>query len=213
MARSTRADGVRAPRVAAADRRTQLLDVAADVVSSVGVRALTLDAVAEKAGVHRPVVYRHFANADQLLAAVVDRELGQLSRSTADAVAGIEGFEPRLRSAVTSWMEHFAKSATLMNAALVRPPTTVELRAKRRKQNNASMAFLTHELQAAGVAGVDAEIAAALLLNGLTGVVALWRAKRITRPVAIDRFVAIAMSIVAGLAHGNSTDRFCDHQA
>ena len=63
------------------------------------------------------------------------------------------------------------------------------------------MAFLSHELRASGLADVDAEIAAALLLNGLTGVVALWRAKRMTRPVAVDRFVAIAMSIVAGLGH------------
>ena len=204
MVRGTPAEGVRAPRVAAADRRMQLLDVAADVVSSVGVRALTLEAVAEKAGVHRPVVYRHFANIDQLLAAVVDRELGRLSRSTADAVAGVEGFERRLRSAVTTWMDHFAKSATLMDAALVRPPTSVELRAKRREQNNASMAFLTGELHAAGLTDVDAEIAAALLLNGLVGVVALWRAKRVTRPVAIDRFVAIAMGIVAALGHENA---------
>lgn len=204
MVRDAPAEGVRAPRVAAADRRMQLLDVAADVVSSVGVRALTLDAVAEKAGVHRPVVYRHFANVDQLLAAVVDRELGRLSRSTAEAVEGVEGFERRLRSAVTAWMDHFAKSSTLMHAALVRPPTSSELRAKRRQQNNASMTFLTGELHAAGLTDVDAEIAAALLLNGLMGVVALWRAKRVTRPVAIDRFVAIAMGIVAALGHEKS---------
>ncbi len=204
MVRGTPAEGVRAPRVAAADRRTQLLDVAADVVSSIGVRSLTLEAVAEKAGVHRPVVYRHFANVDQLLAAVIDRELGRLSRSTAEAVAGVEGFERRLRSAVTAWTDHFAKSATLMNAALVRPPTSVQLRAKRRQQNNASMAFLTGELHAAGLTDVDAEIAAALLLNGLMGVVALWRAKRVTRPVAIDRFVAIAIGIVAALGHEKS---------
>ena len=204
MVRDAPAEGVRAPRVAAADRRMQLLDVAADVVSSIGVRSLTLDAVAEKAGVHRPVVYRHFANVDQLLAAVVDRELASLSRSTAEAVAGVEGFERRLRSAVTAWMDHFAKSSTLMHAALVRPPTSSELRAKRRQQNNASMAFLTGELHAAGLTDVDAEIAAALLLHGLMGVVALWRAKRVTRPVAIDRFVAIAMGIVAGLGHENA---------
>ncbi len=205
MVRGAPAEGIRAPRVAAADRRMQLLDVAADVVSSIGVRALTLDAVAEKAGVHRPVVYRHFANVDQLLAAVVDRELGRLNRSTAEAVAGVEGFERRLRSAVTAWMDHFAKSATLMDAALVGPPTSTELRAKRREQNNASMAFLTGELRAAGLTDVDAEIAAALLLNGLLGVVALWRAKRVTRPVAIDRFVAIAMGIVAALGHENAS--------
>ncbi len=204
MVRGAPAEGIRAPRVAAADRRMQLLDVAADVVSSIGVRALTLDAVAEIAGVHRPVVYRHFANVDQLLAAVVDRELGRLNRSTAEAVAGVEGFERRLRSAVTAWMDHFAKSATLMDAALVGPPTSTELRAKRREQNNASMAFLTGELRAAGLTDVDAEIAAALLLNGLLGVVALWRAKRVTRPVAIDRFVAIAMGIVAALGHEKS---------
>jgi AcrR family transcriptional regulator len=197
-----RARSTRPTRVAAAVRRVQLLEVAADIVSSGGVRALTVEAVAEKAGVHRPIVYRHFENAEQLLAAVIERELGLLGRSTKSVVDGVEGFEPRLRAAMTSWMHQFASSAMLMNAALVRAPTTDELRARRRAQNNASMSWLTAELNSAGLTATDSEIAAALLLTGLTGVVSLWRAKRITRDIATDRFVAMATSIVTGLRPG-----------
>ena len=98
----------RAPRVGAAERRAQLLEVAADIVSAGGARALTMDAVAVKAGVHRPVVYRHFENADAMLDAVVEDELRSLAQATDDAVAGLVGLETRLRAAVAAWMDSFA---------------------------------------------------------------------------------------------------------
>lgn len=181
-------------------RREQLLSVAADIVSSGGVRSLTMEAVATKAGVHRPVVYRHFANAEELLKAVVDQELSTLSSATDAAVDGIEGLEPRLRAAVSAWMDQFARAASLMNTALVKLPTTGALREQRRQQNKASMTFLTRELRNGGLTPTDAEIVAAVLLHGLVGLVALWRAKRVSRTVAIDRFVAIAMGAVNALS-------------
>ena len=189
----------RAPRVGAAERRAQLLEVAADIVSGGGTRALTMDAVAVKAGVHRPVVYRHFENADAMLDAVVEGELRSLTQATDDAVAGLVGLETRLRAAVAAWMDSFAKSAPLLSVALVQAPSTEPLRKRRRDQNRASMAFLVDELQADGLTAGDAEILAAVLLHGLVGIVSLWRAKRITRPVAIDRFVTIALGAAAAL--------------
>ena len=189
----------RAPRVGAGERRAQLLEVAADIVSGGGARALTMDAVAVKAGVHRPVVYRHFENAGAMLDAVVEGELRSLAQATDDAVAGLVGLETRLRAAVAAWMDSFAKAAPLLSVALVQAPSTEPLRKRRRHQNRASMAFLVDELRADGLTAADAEILAAVLLHGLVGIVSLWRAKRITRPVAIDRFVAIALGAAAEL--------------
>lgn len=189
-------------RVGAAERRVQLLDVATDLVASGGVRALTMDAVAAKAGVYRPVVYRHFENAEALLDAVVERELAALRSVTDTAVAGIVGLEPRLRAAVTAWMDSFARAASTLNVALVGAPSTGLLKERRARQNRASMRFLVGELRAGGLTPADADVLAAVLLHGLVGLVALWRAKRVTRPIAIDRFVAIALGGVAALVNG-----------
>jgi AcrR family transcriptional regulator len=206
-ARTRRGGSVR-PRVDSAARREQLLDTAADIVSAAGINALTIEAVIAKLGVHRPIVYRHFANADELLVAVIERELKALRDASADAVDGIEGFEPRIRAAVTSWMDHFARSPTLLSIGLVLPPMSSALRERRREQNDHSVGFFVREFEPEGLRGVDAELAAAALLHALTGIVALWARRQITRTVAIDRYVRISVATLHALrdASGDGPD-------
>ncbi len=64
----------RAPRLAPRERREQLLDAALRVVSERGFDAVTVDSVARRAGVTRPVVYDLFGDLEQLLLALIDRE-------------------------------------------------------------------------------------------------------------------------------------------
>jgi len=58
-------------------RRAQLLEVTEAIVGEQGFHAVTIEAVARRAGVTRPVVYGHFGDLDRLLAALVDREEGR----------------------------------------------------------------------------------------------------------------------------------------
>lgn len=71
-----------AARVPAAERRTQLLDAALTLVATLGHQAVTMDAVADRAGVTKPVIYGQFTGRAELLAALLRREqelaLGQL---------------------------------------------------------------------------------------------------------------------------------------
>src|SRR5262245_18399962 len=63
-----------APRLMPEQRREQLLDVVLDVIDTDGVGAVSVDAVARRAGVTRPVVYNHFTDANDMLRASLDRE-------------------------------------------------------------------------------------------------------------------------------------------
>lgn len=63
-----------AKRMAPADRREQLLDVALELIAESGYGGLTMNAVAQRADVTRPVVYDVFSNRDELLAALLERE-------------------------------------------------------------------------------------------------------------------------------------------
>src|SRR6266480_4420461 len=65
-------------RLSRAERRDALLDATAELVSSAEIDAVTMEAVAERAGVSRPLVYKHFANRGELLAALYDREAALL---------------------------------------------------------------------------------------------------------------------------------------
>ncbi|MBJ7289472.1 TetR/AcrR family transcriptional regulator [Williamsia sp.] len=58
--------------------RERLVDVAVSVVSRFGAQALNLTSVARHAGVGRATAYRVFGGRDELLAAIVDREVSIL---------------------------------------------------------------------------------------------------------------------------------------
>jgi AcrR family transcriptional regulator len=63
-----------APRLVPEQRREQLLDIVLDIIDTDGVAAVSMDAVARRAGVTRPVVYRQFPDANAMLRASLDRE-------------------------------------------------------------------------------------------------------------------------------------------
>jgi len=80
-----------AARVPAAQRRTELLDAALHLVVTAGHSAVTMDAVAEQAGVTKPVVYGVFGGRADLLDALLRREqeqaLAQLAAILPDPLA------------------------------------------------------------------------------------------------------------------------------
>src|ERR1700741_1289862 len=75
-----------APRLLPEQRREQLLDVVLDVIDTEGVSAVTVDAIARRAGVTRPVVYNHFTDANDMLRASLDRETKLALAQIVDAI-------------------------------------------------------------------------------------------------------------------------------
>lgn len=63
-----------APRMAPAERREQLVDAALEVILEQGYGGVSIEAIARRAGVTRPVVYDHFPNLGSLLQTLVERE-------------------------------------------------------------------------------------------------------------------------------------------
>src|SRR3982751_3028044 len=61
-------------RMAGDERREQILDVAMRVFSERGFRGTTTKEIATAAGVSEAMVFRHFANKDELYSAILDRK-------------------------------------------------------------------------------------------------------------------------------------------
>lgn len=75
-------------RMTGQQRREQLLDVGRKLFSEKGFEAVSVEEIAAKAGVSKPVVYEHFGGKEGLYAVVVDREMNHLLDSVQEALTG-----------------------------------------------------------------------------------------------------------------------------
>jgi TetR/AcrR family transcriptional regulator len=63
-----------APRMAAEDRREQIIEVAVRLFSQRGFRGTTTKEIAAAAGVNEAIIFRHFSTKSELYAAIIDRK-------------------------------------------------------------------------------------------------------------------------------------------
>jgi AcrR family transcriptional regulator len=99
-------------RMSGAERRSQLLDLARDIVGAEGFAALSIDRIARVAQVTRTVIYQHFTDLPGVMDALLDREsaiafAGISSVDLADDQDGTDrvgrGILAYLAAAPTSW--------------------------------------------------------------------------------------------------------------
>jgi AcrR family transcriptional regulator len=82
-------------RMTAPARREHLLDVTTQIVVERGFRDVSIEAVAQRAGITRAVIYRHFADLSALLEAVVAREMSRaLSQVAETALTDLSTGDP-----------------------------------------------------------------------------------------------------------------------
>jgi AcrR family transcriptional regulator len=68
------------------ERRKQLLDVGRTLFAERGFEAASIEEIAARAGVSKPVVYEHFGGKEGLYAVVVDREMQSLTSRISSAL-------------------------------------------------------------------------------------------------------------------------------
>jgi AcrR family transcriptional regulator len=95
-------------RMSAQERREQLVGVARSLFAAKGYEATSVEEIAERAGVSKPVVYQHFGGKEGVYAVVVDREVRHL---TGSIVRAFDATHPRLvaehaADAFLSYIEH-----------------------------------------------------------------------------------------------------------
>lgn len=150
--------------------RERILDAALELVAASGLRKLTMDEVAERAGVGRMTVYRRFGERERLIDALAIREVtallaeldGAVDRSAPIAEQIADGFATAIRLAHGHpLLERFAKHepATALEALNADGGAIFAL-------SRAFTANLLREAQATGeAAGVDADEAAEILVR------------------------------------------------
>ena len=69
------------------ERRQQLIEIAKSLFAQKGFDATSVEEIAAKARVSKPVVYEHFGGKEGLYAVVVDREMDFVVKSIAEAIS------------------------------------------------------------------------------------------------------------------------------
>ncbi|MCF8605748.1 TetR/AcrR family transcriptional regulator [Gordonia sp. HY442] len=82
------------------DVRTRLLDAAQDALAATGIRGTTVQHVAQRAGVSRAWLYRHFPDKSSLLGAAIVRLTEDFLAAAHRALEGVDDFDLRLAAGV-----------------------------------------------------------------------------------------------------------------
>jgi AcrR family transcriptional regulator len=92
-------------RLSATDRRAAILDSALQVFSSRGYHAASIDEIAQEAGISKALIYEHFPSKKDLHASLLERHVQEIFEALAQAAAGPEPGEVRLRNGVDAFLE------------------------------------------------------------------------------------------------------------
>jgi len=79
---------VQRSRMTSVERREQLIEIARALFAERGFEGASIEEIASRAGVSKPIVYEHFGGKQGLYAVVVDREVQQLMQRMRTALTG-----------------------------------------------------------------------------------------------------------------------------
>lgn len=82
-----RMHGSKGRRLSGSERRAQLIDVGRAVFAKRGYEGTSMEEIADRAKVSKPIVYEHFGGKEGLYAVVVDREMDYVVRRIVEAIA------------------------------------------------------------------------------------------------------------------------------
>src|SRR5690606_36685057 len=104
-----------------AERDRQMLDVAEEVFAERGYQGTSMDEIAERCGVSKPMLYEYFGSKDGLLEAGVGRSKAQLFDDTHKASAGATTPQDDLWRGMVAYFE-FMDAHVKSYAMLIREP-------------------------------------------------------------------------------------------
>ena len=194
---------VRPGRLAHADRREDLLDAATRLVTADGVEAVTMESVADAAGVSRPLVYKHFANRSEILVAVFRRESLRLHEEMSVEVAAGATVEDTYRALARASVRASAERGALFAALRAAGAWNPDLLRERQLRDRHTVRFFAERTMAEyGIGRAEAESLSAMLLTALESVLTQHRARRTPANAAtlVERYLDIVLGALERVA-------------
>ncbi len=198
-----------AARVPLDVRREQLLDAAIQVIVREGYEGISVDAIAREAGVTRPVVYGAYADLNELLGALLDRQQARALTQLAEVLPQqVDMADPNafLLDALRAWIDRVSNDQLTWRPILLAPhgtPEAVRVRidADRERIRGQLAGLLEIGIALRGGPAIDVEIAS----HALIGVLEHFGRLLLEDPDRFepDRLVSFAAGALAVLGNGD----------
>lgn len=170
----------RRKRMSRAAREQQMLDVAEAVFGERGYQATSMDEIAERCGVSKPMLYEYFGSKDGLLVACVSRSKAELLDVTQKAMAGATDPDDILWRGMVAYFSfidsHGDSFSMLLREPTAASPETAEAVEATRRQQSALIAGVLATF--APSAPADAIEAYTQIIMGASERMALWLTSR-----------------------------------
>jgi AcrR family transcriptional regulator len=183
-------EGNRRTRLSPEHRRRQLLDIAAAVIADEGTQAMTMERVAESAGVSKALVYRYFANRSALLLELYERESD--TQPLANRIRGARTFEDRLR-AITAF-DAVERSGLLFHRLVGEKSIEEDVESFRRQTRASVLRFWVTQLRTEGLDREQATAFATMFQAAVEAAGGLVARREVTRDVAEEQFYESALA-------------------
>src|SRR3954471_16258736 len=102
-----------------AERERQMLDVAEEVFAEQGYAVVSMEEIAVRVGVSKPMLYEYFGSKEGLPLATIGRARTELFETTASAIQAAETAEDKLRS---GYLAYFRFNEAHRRARAPAPP-------------------------------------------------------------------------------------------
>lgn len=188
----------RRKRMPRAERERQMIEIAEAVFAERGYVAASMDDIAERVGVSKPMLYEYFNSKEGLLMACIAQSRAELRRATEQAVVGSPTAEEALRRGLRAFFEFIrdrrqAWSLLRHEMALIGTPAADGIEATRRQQTDLIAALMSDYFDTSSELQVEAS---AEFVVGACERLAIWCERH--EDVSPDQATDYAMTILWG---------------
>ncbi|MEW6346229.1 MAG: helix-turn-helix domain-containing protein [Paraburkholderia sp.] len=175
-------------------RKNHFLDMAAEIVIESGVANVTMDAVAARSSVDKRLGYRYFSNRDDLLEALVHRELERMAQRVEAALPSGAPFAEKLAVNTRIWLSMLTAQGPLLRRLLYdQGPLETYSGAIRQAAVTNWAATLVAET---GLPERDATTVTRMLLAALMGAIEALEAGDSSLDTIVELYVATVVAII-----------------
>lgn len=196
----------RRKRMPRAERERQMIAVAEEIFAERGYQAASMDDIAERCGVSKPMLYEYFGSKEGLLVACIRNARAEMARATSEAAVGAATAEEALRRGLVAFFRftdsHRRSWALVLRgeAAAAGPLAAEEIELTRQEQAELDVALFQAFLPEAP--RHELEVAAQVVV-GACERLSLWYVNqddddRVDAEGAADRLMAILWQGLAG---------------
>ena len=179
-------------RMSREDRRTQLLEAAADVLRRPERTALSFEVIAETAGVSPTLPYKYFDSVDEIAEELYRHLVGEVDRGT-DAILADAGqdFDDKVRASLTLWTDILRRDGILL-LRLTDDAAHPSLRAAVEERRERAVDVWAAELgRQFDLAPTTARVVAGALTAGSIAALRSWLRDRLDRTEVIELFITM----------------------